>query len=105
LEGLAACRAIAGLDPLKHLGLGERLGLGDFTQQVEMIRHQHIGQNTNATKNLQAAHELDKSFRLDRTMTGDLENEAALYHPGNAVIKPLTVGFDPWEAHELGGGR
>jgi hypothetical protein len=35
-------------------------------------------------------------------MTGDLEDEAALYHPGNAVIKPLTVGFDPWEAHELG---
>ena len=36
-------------------------------------------------------------------MTGDLENEAALYHPGNAVVKALTVGFDPWEAHELGG--
>ena len=36
-------------------------------------------------------------------MTGDLENEAALDHPGNAVVKPLTVGFDPWEAHELGG--
>ena len=36
-------------------------------------------------------------------MTGDLENEAALYHPGNAVVKPLTVGFAPWETHELGG--
>src|SRR6516162_1397812 len=36
-------------------------------------------------------------------MTGDLEDEAALDHPGNAVVKPLTVGFDPWEAHELGG--
>src|SRR6201987_3774767 len=36
-------------------------------------------------------------------MTGDLEKEAALDHPGNAVVKPLTVGFDPWEAHELGG--
>ena len=35
-------------------------------------------------------------------MTGDLENEAALDHPGNAVVKPLTVGLDPWEAHELG---
>src|SRR6516165_2376048 len=35
-------------------------------------------------------------------MTGDLEDAAALYHPGNAVIKPLTVGFDPWETHELG---
>src|SRR6516164_4326089 len=36
-------------------------------------------------------------------MTGDLEDEAALDHPGNAVVKPLTVGFDPWEAHELCG--
>src|ERR1700751_6388757 len=36
-------------------------------------------------------------------MTGDLENEAALDHPGNAVVKPLTVGLDAWEAHELGG--
>src|SRR6516225_2743466 len=31
------------------------------------------------------------------------EDEAALYHPGNAVVKPLTVGLNPWEAHELGG--
>ena len=23
--------------------------------------------------------------------------------PGNAVVIALTVGFDPWEAHELGG--
>jgi hypothetical protein len=36
-------------------------------------------------------------------MTGDLEDEAALDHPGNAVVKPVTIGFDPWEAHELGG--
>ena len=68
-----------------------------------MIGHQHIGQNANAAKSLSVAHELDESFRLDRTMTGDLENEAALDHPGNAVVKPLTVGFDPWEAHQLGG--
>ena len=38
-------------------------------------------------------------------MTGDLEDEAALYHPGNAVVKPLTIGFDPWEAHELSGNN
>jgi hypothetical protein len=36
-------------------------------------------------------------------MTGDLENEAALDHPGNAVVKPLTVGFDPWERMSLAG--
>jgi hypothetical protein len=103
LEGLTACGAIAGFDSIKHFGLGERLGLRDFAQQVEMIRHQHIGQNTNPTKSLQAAHKLDKLLRLNRTMTGDLEDEAALDHPGNAVVKSVTVGFDPWEAHELGG--
>jgi hypothetical protein len=53
-------------------------------------------------KSLQAPHEVDKSLRLSRTMTGSLENEAALYHPGNAVVKPLTFGLDPWEAHKLG---
>jgi hypothetical protein len=36
-------------------------------------------------------------------MTGGLENEAALDHPGNAMVKPLTVGLDPWETHQLGG--
>ena len=36
-------------------------------------------------------------------MTRSLENETALDHPGNAVVKPVTVGLDPWEAHELGG--
>jgi hypothetical protein len=36
-------------------------------------------------------------------MTGGLENEAALDHPGNAVVKPLTVGLDPREAHQCGG--
>jgi hypothetical protein len=40
---------------------------------------------------------------LSRTMTGGLEDEAALDHPGNAVVKPMTVGFDPWETHQLGG--
>ena len=70
---------------------------------MEMIRHQHIGQNTNAAKSLQATHELDESLRLNRTMPGDLEDEATLYHPGNAVVKPVTVGLDSWEAHQLGG--
>ena len=36
-------------------------------------------------------------------MTGGTKNEAAFDHPGKAVVKPLTVGFDPWETHELGG--
>jgi hypothetical protein len=46
----------------------------------------------------------DKSLCPSRTMTGGMENEATLYHPGNAVVKPVTVGFDPWETHQLGGG-
>ena len=40
---------------------------------------------------------------LSRTMAGGLEDEATLDHPGNAVVKPVTVGLDPWETHELGG--
>jgi hypothetical protein len=36
-------------------------------------------------------------------MIGALEDEAALDHSGNAVVKPVTVGLDPWEAHQLGG--
>ena len=45
----------------------------------------------------------NESLRLNRTMPGDLEDEAALDQPGNAVVKPLTVGLDSWEAHQLGG--
>src|SRR6516162_1963720 len=52
LEGLTTCPAIAGFDSIKHLGIRERPGLWDFTQQVEMIGHQHIGQNANAAKSL-----------------------------------------------------
>ena len=36
-------------------------------------------------------------------MPGELEDEAALDHSGNAVVKPVTIGLDAWEAHELGG--
>ena len=36
-------------------------------------------------------------------MTGGLEDKGALDHPANAVVKPVTVGLDPWEAHQLGG--
>jgi hypothetical protein len=35
-------------------------------------------------------------------MPGDLEDEAALDHPGNAVVKTMTVGLDSREAHQLG---
>ena len=35
-------------------------------------------------------------------MTGGLEDEAAVDHSGNAVVKSLTVGLDPWETHQLG---
>jgi hypothetical protein len=59
----------------------------------------------NAAKSFQAADEVDESLGLNRTMTGDLEDEAALYRPGTAVVKALTAGLDPWEAHELGGNN
>src|SRR5262245_33551223 len=40
---------------------------------------------------------------LSRTVTGGLEDEAAVNHPGNAVVKCLTVGLDSWKAHKPGG--
>jgi hypothetical protein len=55
-----------------------------------------------AAKSLQAAHELDKVLGLDRTVTRGIENVAALYHAGNAVVKTLTLDLDSWEAHQLG---
>jgi hypothetical protein len=66
-----------------------------------LIEHQHIGQNANAAKSFQAAHKLYKSRRINRAMTGDLEDEAALNHPGKRSGKSL----DPWKAHRLGGTR
>jgi hypothetical protein len=35
-------------------------------------------------------------------MARGLENKAALNHPGNAVIKTLTLSFDPWDTHGIG---
>jgi hypothetical protein len=36
-------------------------------------------------------------------MTGDLEDEAAPLPPWKRSGKTRDHGFDPWEAHELGG--
>jgi hypothetical protein len=75
------------------------LGLRDFAQQMEMIRHQGIGQNPYAAKGLQPAHQEDKSFGLGGTVAGGLENALTVNHSGNAVVKTLTLSFDPRESH------
>jgi hypothetical protein len=42
------------------------------------------------------------ALALERLYDRSLEDEAALDHPGNAVVKLLTFGFELWEAHQLG---
>src|ERR1700739_3316191 len=69
---------------------------------MKVIRHLSVVQNSNTGKSLQAAHELDKTLRLERPMARGLENKAALNHPGNAVIKTLTLSLDPWDTHRIG---
>ena len=47
--------------------------------------------------------ELFEAGRFDRAMPRGLENKTALNHPGNAVVKTLTLGLDPWETHGIAG--
>src|SRR5271166_4617834 len=68
---------------------------------MEVISHQSVVQNHNAAKSLQASHELQKSLCLDRTVPGGLEDKAAVNHPGNAVVKTLTLSLDSWETHRF----
>jgi hypothetical protein len=35
-------------------------------------------------------------------MPRGLENKATLNHPGNAVVRTLTLSLDPWETHVIG---
>ena len=64
-----------------------------------MIRHQSIGQDPYAAKGLQPSHEKDKSFGLGGTVASGLENESTVDHPGNAVVKTLTLGLDARKPH------
>ena len=64
-----------------------------------MIRHQSIGQDPYAAKGLQPSHQEHKSFGLGGTVTGGLENESTVDHPGNAVVKTLTLSLDAREPH------
>ncbi|MBV8227639.1 MAG: hypothetical protein JO232_20890, partial [Verrucomicrobia bacterium] len=96
LDSLASCRAIAGLDAVKDLSLRERHGLGDFTQQMEVVGHQNIVQDLNTAKNRYPTHEAYKTIRFLRTVTGGAENKEGMDSPRDAVVKAATVRFDAW---------
>jgi hypothetical protein len=73
--------------------------LRHFAQQMEVIRHQRIGQDPYAAKGLQPSHQKDKSFGLGGTVAGGLENESTVDHSGNAVVKTLALSLDARESH------
>ena len=75
------------------------LGLRHFAQQMEVIRHQRIGQDPYAAKGLQPSHQERKSFGLWGTVAGGLENELTVDHSGKAVVKTLTLSLDAREPH------
>ncbi len=52
-----------------------------------------------AAKGLQPSHQKHKSFRLDRTVVGGLENESTVDHTANAVVKTLTLSLDAREPY------
>jgi hypothetical protein len=52
-----------------------------------------------AAKGLQPSHQEHKSFGLGGTVAGGLENESTVDHPGNAVVKTLTLSLDAREPH------
>src|SRR5260370_29869983 len=79
--------------------LREPSGLRYFAQQMEVIRHQSIGQDPYAAKGLQPSHQEHKSFGLGGTVAGGLENELTVDHPGNAPGKTLTLSLDAREPH------
>ena len=78
-------------------GAGE--GAGQQNQQMEVIRHQSIGQDPYAAKGLQPSHQEHKSFGLWGPVAGGLENELTVDHSGNAGVKTLTLSLDARESH------
>jgi len=101
-NGRKAHRAVTGLDALQHLGFGKGLRLRELTKQMEMIGHQGVGQHPHPAESLQAAHQPDKSRCFKGALRGGIENEAAIDHPGDAVVKAMTWRLDPRKTHELG---
>jgi hypothetical protein len=67
---------------------------------MEVIGRQSTGQNPYAAKGLQPSHKHHKSFRLGGTVARALENEPTIDHPGNALVKTLTLSLDAPEPHE-----
>ena len=102
LQGLTAWPTITGLDPLQQLQLREGLRWGHLAQKVEMIGHQCIGQHPHPAEGLQPSHQPHKVLSLYRAPSGGLENEAALDHPGNAVVESRALlSLDSGQTHSL----
>jgi hypothetical protein len=66
---------------------------------MEVIRHQGIRQNPDTAEGLQPSHKSHKAFGLSGAVAGSLENEPTVDHPGNAVVKTLTLSLDAREPH------
>jgi hypothetical protein len=67
---------------------------------MEVIAHQGVLQNPDPGESLQAAHQGDKELGLNRPTLRSPEDEAAFDDSGDAVVKTLTLNFDPRETHE-----
>jgi hypothetical protein len=87
LQLLHSFRPVALLNALQQFALGQGLGFRHFTQDVEVIRHQHIVHDPNPAEGRPAAHQREKFLGLRTTASGGPEDEEAMNEPGNAVVK------------------
>jgi hypothetical protein len=64
-----------------------------------MIGHQPVVQDLNSAESGPAAHHGEKDFGFRTAAGGSPENKEAMDESGNAVVKPLPIGFDTRKAH------
>jgi hypothetical protein len=99
-ERLGSWWAVEGFDAFQDFALGQSPGHRHFTEQMEVIAHQDVLQNPDPGESLQAAHQGDKELGLNRPTLRSPEDEAAFDDSGDAVVKTLTLNFDPRETHK-----
>jgi hypothetical protein len=76
------------------------LGFRHFAQDVEVIGHQNVFHDPNASERRPAAHQREKFLGLRTTPSGDPEDEEAMNERGNAVVKTPTLSFDSRKSHK-----
>jgi hypothetical protein len=64
-----------------------------------MIGHQPVVQDLNPAESGPAAHHGEKDFGLWTAAGRSPENKEAMDESGNAVVKPLPIGFDTRKTH------